>query len=117
MKTCELRQKSQLSGCCRSVHNMGFRLADNLTQGAAKGDMFRTTPLWGVGQRKFFMHDGRTDNLLVAIRELVSPAGCNDKVGGPKAGYPASEANAVIGRFEALTTNNKQAILDFLRSL
>ena len=99
------------------VHNMGFRLADNLTQGAAKGDMFRSTPLWGVGQRKFFLHDGRTDDLLVAIREHASPAGCNDKAGCPKGGYPASEANAVIGRFEALTISAKQAILDFLRSL
>jgi len=99
------------------VHNMGYKLADNITQGAAKGDMFRTTPLWGLGKRIFFMHDGRTDNLLEAIREHASPAGCNDKAGCPKGGYPPSEANTVIKRFEALSTNAKQAILDFLRSL
>jgi len=99
------------------VHNMGHKLADNITQGAAKGDMFRTTPLWGVGQRKFFMHDGRTDDLLVAISEHASPAGCNDKVGCPKGGYPASEANTVVERFLSLAKKDKQAILDFLRSL
>ena len=37
---------------------MGSGLADNVTQGLAQGDMFRTTPLWGIGQRPFFLHDG-----------------------------------------------------------
>ena len=90
------------------VHHMGSRLADNVTQGVAKGDMFRSTPLWGVGQRKFFLHDGRTDDLLVAIRAHAAEAGN---------GYPASEANAVVARFNSLPAANKQSILDFLRSL
>ena len=32
------------------IHHMGKGLADDITQGKATGDMFRTTPLWGVGQ-------------------------------------------------------------------
>src|SRR5262249_3465946 len=51
------------------VHHMGATLADNIIQGAAGPDEFRTTPLWGLGQRLFFLHDGRTSDLLVAIRD------------------------------------------------
>ena len=32
------------------------------------GDEFRTAPLWGLGQRIFFLHDGRTTDLLQAIQ-------------------------------------------------
>ena len=49
------------------VHHMGQGLADDITQGSAGPDEFRTAPLWGVGQRVFFLHDGRTNNLLEAI--------------------------------------------------
>ena len=38
-------------------------------QGGARGDEFRTAPLWGLGQRIFFLHDGRTSDLVQAIRE------------------------------------------------
>jgi CxxC motif-containing protein (DUF1111 family) len=98
------------------VHHMGNGLADNITQGLAEGDMFRTTPLWGIGQRLFFLHDGRTGDLLVAIKAHAS-----DDQGGRSGGrghnYPESEANAVIRRFNALPVADQQAILDFLRSL
>ena len=98
------------------IHHMGRNLADDITQGLAGGDMFRTTPLWGVGQRLFFLHDGRTDDLLKAIRAHASPGGdCDGNSHAPC--YGPSEANAVIQRFNALTENDKQAILDFLRSL
>jgi Di-haem oxidoreductase, putative peroxidase len=95
------------------IHHMGSSLADNITQGLAQGDMFRTTPLWGIGQRLFFLHDGRTNDLLVAIDAHASTnEGQRD---GNK--YPPSEANAVIQRFNALSSTDKQGILDFLRSL
>jgi CxxC motif-containing protein (DUF1111 family) len=98
------------------VHHMGRGLADDITQGLATGDMFRSTPLWGVGQRLFFLHDGRTANLLEAIEAHASPAGdCDDE--RRDACYGPSEANAVIGRFNGLTKADRQAILDFLRSL
>jgi len=90
------------------VHHMGTGLADDIIQGAAGPDEFRTQPLWGVGQRLFFLHDGRTSDLLVAINQHYSPATQQ---------YPASEANAVIQNFRRLPGLAQQAILDFLRSL
>ena len=91
------------------VHHMGAGLADDIIQGAAGPDEFRTTPLWGVGQRLFFLHDGRTADLLEAINQHFSP---------PSTAFPASEANAVVQRFRNnLSVADKQAILDFLRSL
>jgi len=84
------------------VHHMGKSLADGITQGAAGPDEFRTAPLWGVGQRVFFLHDGRTTNLLDAIRDHKSPG---------------SEANKVIEHFNKLHAREQQEIIDFLRSL
>ena len=55
------------------VHHMGRGLADGISQGGAGPDQFRTAPLWGVGQRVFFLHDGRTSDLLQAIEEHQSP--------------------------------------------
>ncbi len=98
------------------IHHMGKGLADDITQGAATGDMFRSTPLWGVGQRRFFLHDGRTDDLLKAIRAHQSPGGDCDNDGHSPC-YGPSEANFVIQRFNTLSENDKQAIVDFLRSL
>jgi CxxC motif-containing protein (DUF1111 family) len=97
------------------VHDMGPGLADNVAQGAASGDQFRTAPLWGIGQRQFFLHDARTNNIVTAIEDHYS-------VGNGI--YPASEANAVITNFNNLPTTvgtdgNTQAqdLINFLRSL
>jgi CxxC motif-containing protein (DUF1111 family) len=90
------------------VHNMGPGLADDINQGAAGGDELRTAPLWGLGQRIFFLHDGRTTDLLVAI-------GAHKSVGNNQ--YKASEANAVIDLFNAASETTKQDLLNFLRSL
>ena len=84
------------------VHHMGTGLADDIVQGAAGPDEFRTAPLWGLGQRIFFLHDGRTSDLLQAISAHSSSG---------------SEANAVISNFDALLPQQKQDILNFLRSL
>ena len=84
------------------VHHMGKGLADGITQGGAGPDEFRTGPLWGVGQRVFFLHDGRTSNLVDAIRAHKSHG---------------SEANKVIEHFNRLTVQEQQEIIDFLRSL
>lgn len=48
------------------LNNMGSGLADDVSQGNAAGDEFRTAPLWGLGKRLFFLHDRRED-LLEAI--------------------------------------------------
>ena len=90
------------------VHHLGARLADDIIQGSAGPDEFRTVPLWGVGQRMFFMHDGRTADLQAAINEHFSHA---------TAQYPASEANEVIENFRHLADAQQQSLLDFLRSL
>jgi CxxC motif-containing protein (DUF1111 family) len=84
------------------LHHMGSGLADGITQGAAGPDEFRTAPLWGVGQRAFFLHDGRTSDLLEAIADHRSPG---------------SEANSVVRQFERVPTRQKQELLEFLRSL
>jgi len=84
------------------VHHMGTGLNDNVSQGGAGGDQFRSAPLWGLGQRIFFLHDGRTNNLITAIRAHSSNG---------------SEANGVVSNFNALSTTNKQNLLNFLRSL
>ena len=98
------------------VHHMGKGLADGITQGAATGDMFRSAPLWGVGQRLFFLHDGRTSDLLGAIRAHASaPYGECERDGSTC--YPPSEANASVAAFNGLSHTDQQAILDFLRSL
>jgi len=91
------------------LHNMGAGLADDILQGAAGPDEFRTAPLWGLGQRIFFLHDGRTTDLIDAIRAHRSAATSR---------YGASEANAVVNRFfTVLTEGQKQDLLNFLRSL
>jgi CxxC motif-containing protein (DUF1111 family) len=90
------------------LHGMGPGLADDVSQGNAKGDEFRTAPLWGLGKRVFFLHDGRTKDLLEAIRAHAS-AGSGT--------YPSSEANQVTARFNNLTEIDKQHVLNFLRSL
>jgi CxxC motif-containing protein (DUF1111 family) len=67
--------------------------------GAKPSDEFRTAPLWGLGQRVFLLHDGRTTDLAAAIRDH----------GG--------EADQVIARFERLSPAEQQELLNFLRSL
>jgi len=103
------------------LHHMGATLADNVIQGNAGPDEFRTTPLWGLGQRLFFLHDGRTSDLLIAIRDHRSDehseGGDNPARDSQSTGYGPSEANRVIRRFDALTPDEQQAILDFLRAL
>jgi CxxC motif-containing protein (DUF1111 family) len=85
-----------------ALHHMGIGLADGISQGNAGPDQFRTSPLWGVGQRVFFLHDGRTSNLPQAIQEHASFG---------------SEANRVIQNYDQLSLTDKQNLILFLRSL
>jgi CxxC motif-containing protein (DUF1111 family) len=84
------------------VHHMGTGLADNVSQGGAGGDQFRTAPLWGLGQRIFFLHDGRTNNLITAINAH---------------GSSGSEANTSLNTAAALSFSAQQDLINFLRSL
>jgi len=97
-----------------ALHHMGASLADNVIQGSAGPDQFRTAPLWGVGQRIFFLHDGRTRDLQGAIRAHFSPA---SRPQGRLPAYPPSEANQVVRNYFQLEPDGQQDVLDFLRSL
>lgn len=96
------------------LHHMGATLADNIIQGDAGPDEFRSAPLWGIGQRIFFLHDGRTNSLVDAILAHFSGA---SKAHGNTPAYPASEANQVIRNFVALPSSRQQDIVNFLRAL
>jgi CxxC motif-containing protein (DUF1111 family) len=84
------------------THDMGDGLADGVSQGEAGPREFRTAPLWGLGQRLFFLHDGRTSDLVEAIKAHSSSG---------------SEANGVVSNYNGLTPAQKQDLLNFLRSL
>jgi CxxC motif-containing protein (DUF1111 family) len=84
------------------VHDMGVGLADGVSQGGANGRELRTAPLWGLGQRLFFLHDGRASDLVAAIRAHAG-------VG--------SEANVSVANYASLSEREKQDLLNFLRSL
>jgi CxxC motif-containing protein (DUF1111 family) len=62
--------------------------------------------LWGLGQRLFFLHDGRATSsnggLLKAIQDHAGSG---------------SEANGVINLFQQLNSQQQQDLLNFLRSL
>ena len=87
------------------VHDIGT--GDDISQGGASGLQFRTAPLWGLGQRLFFLHDGRTDNLVNAINAH------------------SGEAGQVINNFNGvgfspdnnLSSVERQNLINFLRSL
>ena len=91
-----------------AIHDMGSNLADGVSQGQAGGSEFRSAPLWGLGQRIFFLHDGRTSDLVDAIHQHRSPGAV---------GHGGSEANQVVNRFDRLSEAQKQDLLNFLRSL
>jgi CxxC motif-containing protein (DUF1111 family) len=84
------------------LHDMGSRLADGISQGLATGSEFRTAPLWGLGQRVFFLHDGRTSDL----EEVIQLHGGRD-----------SEARGTVDLYQRLPETDKQHLLNFLRSL
>jgi CxxC motif-containing protein (DUF1111 family) len=78
---------------------MGNGLADGIEQGSAKGDQFRTAPLWGLSKRVFYLHDGRATRIEDAILEH----------GG--------EATNALNRFTRLNRNDRNNLLAFLNAL
>jgi CxxC motif-containing protein (DUF1111 family) len=113
-----------------ALHHMGSQLNDGVHQGDAEPDEFRTAPLWGLGQRLFFMHDGRANNLLQAIAAHAGGTDCftnqdfdQFSVNGhffqpfEQTNICASEATTAVNNFNALTATQKQDVLNFLRSL
>ncbi len=85
-----------------ALHDMGGRLNDSVRQNEAAGPHWRTAPLWGLGQRLFFLHDGRARTLDAAI---LAHGGAD------------SEGDRSARNFAALTAAQKRQIMLFLRSL
>ncbi len=81
------------------LHKMGRGLDDGVRQGMALGEEWRTAPLWGLRYRQFFMHDGRATRIEDAILAH----------GG--------EAQAARDRFQRMQPQDRNALLEFLRSL
>lgn len=81
------------------IHDMGPGLDDKVSQGLATGADWRTTPLWGLGSRRQYLHDGRATTL----REAILAHG--------------GEALIVRQRFEALDAQQRLALYQFLNSL
>ena len=87
------------------LHNIGT--GDDISQGGATRDQFRTAPLWGVGQRLFFLHDGTATNLVDAIKAHGGEAA------GVKANFDGVGSDAQFN----LTATERQNLIFFLRSL
>ena len=90
------------------LHDMGPGLADNYTEGQAAGNLWRTSPLWGIGYtdrvmgtngKVGYLHDGRARTLTEAVM------------------WHAGEADKAKQRFAALSATDRAALLAFLGSL
>jgi CxxC motif-containing protein (DUF1111 family) len=81
------------------LHDMGPALDDGVVQASAAGPDWRTTPLWGLSDRRRFLHDGRARNLAAAILAH----------GG--------EAQRARDRFRDLSDQARRRLLAYLRSL
>ncbi len=90
------------------LHDMGTGLADNYVEGQAKGGLWRTAPLWGIGYtdkvmgnaaKVGYLHDGRARNLTEAIL------------------WHGGEGEKSRQRFEAMNKADRAAVLAFLKSL
>ena len=80
------------------LHDMGA-LGDGIVQGRAGGRQMRTAPLWGLGSRSLYLHDGRASSVDDAI------------LGHSGQGAPSRS------RFARLDPGSRAALLAFLRSL
>lgn len=87
------------------LHDMGDGLADGRPESEASGREWRTPPLWGVGLTQmvsghtYFLHDGRARNLVEAIL------------------WHGGEADTARANFMELDRNDRNALVDFVRSL
>ena len=84
---------------------MGVGLNDNYVSGLARGNEWRTTPLWGIGLQEvvnghtYFLHDGRARNFVEAIM------------------WHGGEAEASKNLFKNMPKADRDALVAFLRSL
>lgn len=84
---------------------MGVGLNDNYVSGLARGNEWRTTPLWGIGLQEkvnghtYFLHDGRARNFVEAIL------------------WHGGEAEASKNVFRQMSKADRDALVSFLQSL
>lgn len=84
---------------------MGVGLNDNYVSGLARGNEWRTTPLWGIGLQEkvnshtYFLHDGRARNLTEAIL------------------WHGGEGEASKNLFMHMHKDDRTALVKFLESL
>lgn len=92
------------------LHDMGSEimevgLNDNYVSGVARGNEWRTTPLWGVGLQEtvnghtYFLHDGRARNFIEAIM------------------WHGGEGEASKNLFKNMDKSDRDALVKFLESL
>ena len=92
------------------LHDMGSEimdvgLNDNYVSGLARGNEWRTTPLWGIGLQEvvnghtYFLHDGRARNFVEAIM------------------WHGGEGEASKNLFKNMSKEDRDALVAFLRSL
>lgn len=83
------------------LHDLGPELADNAPEGLGTATEWKTPPLWGVGQtNKPLLHDGRAGrDFDKAIR------------------LHGGEANTSKALYEQLSKQDRQALIEFLKSL
>ena len=84
---------------------MGVGLNDHFVSGLARGNEWRTTPLWGVGLQKkvnghtYFLHDGRARNFVEAIM------------------WHGGEGEASKNKFKNMSKKERDQLVQFLWSL
>jgi CxxC motif-containing protein (DUF1111 family) len=88
------------------LHDMGPGLDDGYTEGVATTSEWRTAPLWGIGIQEsfqggeaYYLHDGRARTLREAIE------------------WHDGEGAASRDAFDALSSEDQERLLRFLRSL
>jgi hypothetical protein len=105
-----------LSLCAMALASAAYAQSDPGPRGGTVG-------AGGVGQRIFFLHDGRAGpsngGVLRAIlaHESTNSACASGQAFTSDGVACRSEANAVIGNFTGLSASQQQDILNFLRSL
>lgn len=84
---------------------MGAGLNDNYVSGLARGNEWRTTPLWGIGLQEkvnghtYFLHDGRARDFTEAIM------------------WHGGEGEASKNLFARMPRDDRRALIEFLKSL
>jgi len=81
------------------LHDMGSALDDQMLQGSALGNEWRTMPLWSLNERGKFLHDGRA----TTVTDAISAHG--------------GQSQQARDRFAGLSGTDRDAILLFLQCI